>query len=86
VEAIIRLAKHHLETREYEATLSYCRRALSEDPCLEAAHRMAMCAYAGMGNRAGVVRQFEYCRKALLEEIDAPPSPQTETLYKTLVR
>lgn len=86
VDVISKLAEHHLEMGEYEAALDVCRRALAEDPCLEEAHRLSMRAHAAMGNRAAIVRQFERCRQALLEEVNAPPSPQTETLYQTLIR
>jgi DNA-binding SARP family transcriptional activator len=86
VEAILELAESYLARGECEVTLKYCRRVLAQDPCLEEAHRLAMRAYATMGNRAAVARQFDRCRQALLEEINAPPSPQTEALYETLMQ
>jgi LuxR family maltose regulon positive regulatory protein len=86
VEAILELAEVHLATGEYEATLEYCQRVLTLDPCLEEAHRLTMRTYAALGNRAAAVRQFNRCRQVLLEEIHAPPSPQTEALYETLIR
>lgn len=86
VEATLSLAQLHLESGEYDATLACCGRVLAQDPCLEAAHCLAMRAYAAMGDRAAVVRQFEQCRQALLEDVDASPSPQTKALYETLVR
>ena len=86
VEAILKLAEFYLETAEYEMTLEYCRRILVENPSLEAVHCVAMRAHAAMGNRAAVARQFERCQQTLLEEINVPPSPQTEALYETLMR
>jgi two-component SAPR family response regulator len=86
VEATLKLAEYHLESKEYRKTLDYCQRILAQDPYLEEAHRFAMRAHAGMGNRAGVVRQFQLCRQVLLDEINAPPSPQTTQLYETLMR
>jgi DNA-binding SARP family transcriptional activator len=86
VEAISELAEFHLATGKYEVTLEYCQRVLALDPWLEEAHRLAMRTYATMGNRAAVARQFDRCRQALLEEINAPPSPQTEALYEALMR
>ena len=50
------------------------------------AHRLAMRIHAALGNRADVARQFALCQKILLEEVDAPPSPQTEELYATLMQ
>lgn len=86
VEAILKLAEFYLETGKYEMTLEYCRRALVKDPSLEAIHRLAMRAYAAMGNRAAVARQFERCQQTLLEEINVPPSVETKALYETLMR
>ena len=85
-EAILRLAEIHLEASEYRLVLDYCQRALTEDSCLEEAHRLAMRAHAALGNRAAVVRQFESCQEALLNEVNFPPSSQTVTLYETLMR
>jgi two-component SAPR family response regulator len=86
LESILKLAEYHLEAEEYDQALDFCRRALDEDPCLEEAHRLAMRAHAGLGNRAAVVRQFERCQQALLHEVQISPSPQTTTLYETLTR
>jgi hypothetical protein len=44
-----------------------------------------MRAHAAMGNRAGITRQFERCRHAVAEEVNAPLSPQTEALYASLM-
>jgi LuxR family maltose regulon positive regulatory protein len=85
-QAVTWLAEHHLLTGEVQLALDYCHRLLDNDPCLEQAHRLAMRAHAAGGDRAAVVRQYQRCRQALLEEIGAAPSRQTEELYRTLTR
>jgi two-component SAPR family response regulator len=84
--ATLKLASFYLEGGKYELTLDYCQRALAADACLEEAHRLAMRAYAATGNQAAIARQFERCRQALLKEVNARPSSQTQTLYETLMR
>lgn len=84
-EASLQLAQLHLEAGEYEQVLKQCQHLLAKDPCLEQAHRQAMQAHAGLGNRAAVVRQYELCCDTLLREVNAPPSSQTEALYKMLL-
>jgi LuxR family transcriptional regulator, maltose regulon positive regulatory protein len=84
-EAVLDLAHLYLETRNYTATLDWCQRILAQDPCLEEAHRLAMRVYAARGNRAEVKRQFERCKRALLEEVAEHPSSQTYHLYQTLI-
>jgi two-component SAPR family response regulator len=86
LEALVRLAELFLAAREYRPALNQCRSALKQDPCQEEAHRLAMRAHAALGNRAAVVRQYEACRRNLLAEVKASPSPETERLYRTLIR
>jgi len=85
VEAVLMLAELHLKAGEYGMALDYCQRVLIKDSCLEEAHRLAMRAHAAMGNRAGITRQFESCRHAVAEEVDAPLSRQTEALFASLM-
>ncbi len=85
LDALLKLAELHLQKGQYESALDYCQHALSEDLCYEAAHRLAMRAYIAMGNRAAVARQYERCRQALLQEVDALPSIQTQELYNMLM-
>ena len=82
--SVASLSKLFLEDNHNDKVLEYSQIVLALDPCLEEAHRLAMRAYAAKGDRAGLVRQFERCQKALQDEIDAPPSPQTITLFNNL--
>jgi LuxR family transcriptional regulator, maltose regulon positive regulatory protein len=84
-DTILTLAELQLAADDYRAALQSCQRALADDPCLEEAHRLAMRAYAALGNRAAVARQYAVCQQALRDEIDVPPSPQTEELYTLLM-
>jgi LuxR family maltose regulon positive regulatory protein len=84
--ALLKLAELRLAARDFKIALEYSQRALTEDPCLEEAHRLAMRVYAAMGNRAEVIRQFERCQETLRNEIDASPSGQTKSLYAQLSR
>ncbi len=84
VDAALELASIHLEAGNYGATLECCHNLLAEDMCLEEAHRLAMRAYAGKGNRAAVRRQFESCKKALMQDYQSTPSSQTYLLYEAL--
>jgi DNA-binding SARP family transcriptional activator len=86
IDALVKLAGLYLETRQHEAALEASQVILRDDPCMEAAHRLAMRILAAMGNRAAMVRQYELCKQALKEEYDAAPSPQTEQLYAILTR
>ncbi len=84
-DALIAVAELHLAVGEFQPALAYCQQALDLDICDETAHRLAMQIHAAMGNRAAVARQFDRCRTALLEEIDAIPSVQTQSLFNSLM-
>ena len=86
LDALMRLANMYMERKSYKTALRYTYQALSEDPCLEDGHRLAMRIHAATGNRAAIVRQYERCRAALTKEINAPPSQQTRDLYETLIQ
>jgi LuxR family transcriptional regulator, maltose regulon positive regulatory protein len=86
LDALMRLANMYMERKAYKTALRYAYQALSEDACLEDAHRLAMRIHAATGNRAAIVRQYERCRAALTKEINAPPSQQTRDLYETLIQ
>jgi len=74
------------ESEQHQQVITFAQRVIEIDPSSESAHRSAMVAFAALGDRAGVVRQYEKCKKLLLDDLGVAPSPQTETLYKTLMK
>ncbi len=60
---LLTLAQLHLEQKEPQTALLHCQTILAENHCMESAHRLAMQAYAALGNRSGVVNQYELCRQ-----------------------
>jgi len=83
--SLLEVAQLHLEKGEPKITLMHCQKILAEDHCLESAHRLAMQAYAALGNRSGVVNQYEQCKQFLRDELGLEPSPETSQLQKILL-
>jgi len=81
---LLTLAKLHLEQQEPQTALLHCQTILTENHCMESAHRLAMQAYAALGNRSGIANQYELCRQLLRDELGLEPSPETENLYKII--
>jgi DNA-binding SARP family transcriptional activator len=81
MQAVIQI---FLEEESYSKALEFCERLIADDPFLEAAYRLSMHAYAGLGNRAGIVRQYERCVQNLEQGLGVSPSPQTKDLYRSL--
>ena len=69
--------------RQLAAALQACRRALEINPCLEDFHRLAMELHADLGDRLGVVWQYQACRNALQDELELKPSQRADALYRT---
>ncbi len=85
VEAVLTLSECCYEAGDFPRALELVHRILMQDGCVEEAVRLALRAYAAMGNRADMARQLARSRQALLKEADAPLSPQTEMLYESLM-
>ena len=83
---VMQVSSIYYDQANYDLALDFCQRALAHDNLLEEAHRMALRIYAAMGNRAGVVRQYQKCVEVFEREIQSEPSPQTQALYQDLLK
>ncbi|NOY45065.1 MAG: hypothetical protein GXP50_06410 [Deltaproteobacteria bacterium] len=61
----------------YERALAAALRLLDEDPLREDVHRHVMQIHLEAGRRGLALRQFERCRAALRDQLDATPDPET---------
>jgi LuxR family maltose regulon positive regulatory protein len=82
--AMLTLAQLHMEQAEPQIALTYCQKILSDNHCMESAHRLAMQAFAALGNRSGIANQYEQCKQFLMDELGLEPSTETVQLYKIL--
>lgn len=74
---------HSLRARsEYAQAIAIAQGVLAHEPANEHAHQHLMFCYVASGNRPAALRQYEQCERALLEDVDAPPSPETVALYQ----
>jgi predicted ATPase/DNA-binding SARP family transcriptional activator len=69
------------ERSEYHQAIDVAQRVLLLDPANEQAHQHLMFCYVASGDRAAALRQYELCERALADDVDAPPSPETIALY-----
>ena len=82
---MLTLAELQLTQGMFEASLETCELLLQSVPSQEAAWRLAMRSHAAQGDRAGITRVFQQCRKALAQDLDAEPSGETCSLYQQLM-
>ena len=83
---ILQVSEIYLDLSNYDLAQEYCQRLIHEDNLLEDAYRLALRIYAAMGNRAGLVRQYQRCVEVFEREINSPPSTQTQELYQDLLK
>ncbi len=86
LKAAFYLAHAHFELHEYSTALDYCSRILKEDECQEETHQLAMLAYAGLGKRKEIEKQYRWCFKAFDAHWQIKPSETTRLLYERLIR
>lgn len=78
-------ARASFELGQYEQAITYSQRVIAAEPLDENAYRTVMRSYAAMGNQAGIVKEYERCRKAINDELGTSPSQQTRQLYELLI-
>jgi DNA-binding SARP family transcriptional activator len=72
------------EGRRFADALTAAQRLLAKNPLREDAHRMAMRAYCGLGQRNAALEQFYTCRQSIRDELGIEPLPETEALFRAI--
>jgi two-component SAPR family response regulator len=80
LDALTLLVEWCMGTNRYDEAIEFGQRVISIDPSLESVHLHIMRAYLAQGKPAEAVRQYDRCRKALLEELDVEPSDELQEL------
>jgi peptide/nickel transport system substrate-binding protein len=80
------LAAACLRSGDASEAAKWAQEAIALEPFRESGYRRLMHAHAAAGNRAEALRAYERCRRLLSEELGAYPSPETESIYRELLR
>jgi LuxR family maltose regulon positive regulatory protein len=86
LESLRTLAEHHYTHSRYTRALELLQRALRVDNLLEDLHCQAMRVYAALGDRAGLVRQYQELKDVLGDKLEMEPLATTKQLYERLLR
>jgi two-component SAPR family response regulator len=79
------LADYHFAHERFTNSLELLQRALRVDNLLEDLHCKTMRVYAALGDRAGLVRQYQELKDVLLSELSMEPLAATSKLYQRLI-
>ncbi|RPI29934.1 MAG: hypothetical protein EHM70_15150, partial [Chloroflexota bacterium] len=82
--ALEALVAHHLSRGEFSQALAYVSTQLELDPWREEVHCQRMELLARTGQRSAALKQYELCRKMLLEELGVEPGYETRLLYNRI--
>lgn len=84
LDALLRLAHHHREKSEYQNAIVLAQKVLAIDRANERAYQHLMFCLAAQGDRIAALKQYDECQKALREELDIEPSPETVALREQI--
>jgi two-component SAPR family response regulator len=80
--ALRQLADYHFTRERYTRSLDLLHRALRIDNLMEELHCQAMRVYAALGDRAGLMRQYQELNDVLASELGIEPLSSTKKLYE----
>jgi LuxR family transcriptional regulator, maltose regulon positive regulatory protein len=84
-ELLVELAGLYLKTGQARKCLGAASAALDFDPLLEAAHRLAIQAYASLHDLVGMTLQYRRYQQLLMTELGLQPSSEMNALYAQLL-
>jgi YVTN family beta-propeller protein len=79
------LADACLRSGAAQEAAHWAEELIALSPFREAGYRRLMEAHVAAGNRAEALRVYERCRQLLAEELGAYPSPETDSIYRSLL-
>ena len=85
VRALSALADASLRSGDAAEAARWAEQEVAVEPFRESGYRRLMSAHIASGDRAEALRVYERCRALLAEELGAYPSPETESLYRSLL-
>ena len=85
LEMLRQLADYHFTHERYTRSLDLLHRALRMDNLLEDLHCQVMRVYTALGDRAGLMRQYQELNDVLSGEMGIEPLPTTKKLYNRLL-
>lgn len=85
LQVLHRLAEVFEREGAYGEAITRLHEVLVHDPAREEAHRAVMRLHAFSGSRHQALRQYQVCRRVLLEELGVEPEAESEQLYQSLL-
>ncbi len=84
LEAQGQLAQIAWQNKAYNECIHYSRQLLNVDNCQEEAHYNIMLCYVHQSRRSDALRQYQFCKETLQQELGLQPGSAIEELYQSL--
>ncbi len=81
VKTLLQIAQQMRSQSEYETAIDHARKVIAFESANEHAHQQIMFCHAARGNRNEAIKQYEECKRALMQELGVEPAPETTALY-----
>jgi YVTN family beta-propeller protein len=85
-EALASCVDANLAARRPGEAARLAEEAIALQPFRESGYRRLMQAHVAAGNRAEALRVYDRCRRLLSEELGAYPSPETDAIFRELLK
>ena len=85
VDMLWRLAVYYLESGQHQRSIWASYRLLEKDRCHEDSYRVLIRCYVELGLRGRALRHYRLCEEVLEQEYGTAPSPETRSLYSSLL-
>ena len=85
LSTLVTLADLLKNTNQVEEALAIYQQAIDHDPTFEAAYLLAMKLYMQLNDRVGAIRLYDAYTEMMDHELDLPPSPEMEAVYRQLL-
>jgi DNA-binding SARP family transcriptional activator/tetratricopeptide (TPR) repeat protein len=86
LDVLAKLLRSHVGADRTETSVQIALRILGMDPLQEAVHRTLMRLFVGQGRRSTALRQYQQCAGWLARELGSEPEPETQELYRAILR
>jgi two-component SAPR family response regulator len=85
LEALLELADLLKNTKQMYEALDTYQRAINHDSTFETAYLLALKLYLKLNDRVSAVRLYDAYTEMMKQELDLPPSPEIEAVFKRLM-
>jgi len=85
LSTLLTLADHLKNINQVNEALALYQKAIEHEPTFETAYLLAMKLYLQLNDRVSAIRLYDAYKEMMNRELDLPPSPEMEAVYKRLV-